>query len=68
VQLAESDGFIPERLNRIDVDVEGFGVAAVVAGERSVPRSAIRDLALERIEMNRAGGSWRARVVLLEAS
>jgi SHS2 domain-containing protein len=62
VYLAETDGFIPERVAKLEL--EGTSLVAVVAGERSVPQSLIKAVTYHRLELKRANGTWRARVVL----
>jgi SHS2 domain-containing protein len=62
VFLAEMDGFIPERV--VKIELEEGRVSAVVGGERSVPQSLIKAVTYHRLEMGRANGDWRARVVL----
>jgi SHS2 domain-containing protein len=62
VNLAEADGFIPERVVRMEL--EGTDVEAIVGGERSVPQSRIKEVTHRRTEMKQAGGAWWARVVL----
>jgi SHS2 domain-containing protein len=62
VFLAETDGFIPERV--VEIELEDTGIVAVVGGERSVPQSLIKAVTYHRLEMGRTDAGWRARVVL----
>jgi SHS2 domain-containing protein len=62
VFLAETDGFIPHRIERLELDAETL--TARVGGERSVPQSLIKAVTYHRLEMEPAGGGWRARVIL----
>lgn len=60
--LAETDAFIPERALR--VDLADTSLEALVAGRRAEPQSLVKGVTYHRLEMKRADGSWRARVVL----
>ncbi len=60
--LAEGDGFIPERIVRIDL--ADTAVNALVAGHRSDPQSLVKGVTYHRLEMAPADGLWRARVIL----
>lgn len=63
VRLAEDDGFLPERLEKLRL--EGSSARAVVAGERSLPSGLIKAIHYERLEMERLeDGAWSARVIL----
>lgn len=62
VYLAETDGFVAQRIERLELEPETL--EALVGGERSVPRSLIKAVTYHRLEMERADGGWRARVVL----
>jgi SHS2 domain-containing protein len=63
VYLAEAEGFVPERITKLRL--AGTSLSAEVAGERSIPRSLIRALAYDRVEMEQLeDGTWTARVVL----
>ena len=62
VFLAETDGFIPERVVRMEI--ADTTLKATVAGQRSVPRSLIKGVTYHRLELEEAEGEWRARVVL----
>lgn len=62
VYLAETDGFIPERVVRMRL--ERRRLEATVGGRRSVPRNLVKAVTYHRLEMERADGGWRARVVL----
>lgn len=60
--LAETDGFIPERVVR--VDLADTAVEALLAGHRSEPQSLVKGVTYHRLQMAPADGLWRARVVL----
>jgi SHS2 domain-containing protein len=62
VYLAETDGFIPQRIERLNLD--GTRLDAVVGGERSVPQSLIKAVTYHDLELEQVGGACRARVVL----
>jgi SHS2 domain-containing protein len=63
VFLAESDGFIPERV--AELDLAGSAVEAVVAGRRTGPQTLVKGVTYHRLEFERdEGGAWHARVVL----
>ena len=62
VYLAETDGFIAQRLERFDLD--DAELTAVVGGERSVPQSRIKAATYHKLEMRQIDGAWHARVVL----
>ena len=63
VRLAESDGFIPERVYKERLESSSF--RAMVAGERSIPRAEIRGVTCRAVELKRLDdGAWAARVSL----
>jgi SHS2 domain-containing protein len=63
VRLAESDGFIPERVYKERLESSSF--KAMVAGERSIPQSEIRAVTCRGVELKRLDdGAWAARVSL----
>ena len=62
VHLAETDGFIPHRIERLELDATTL--EALVGGERSVPQSLIKAVTYDRLEMEPVDGGWRARVIL----
>lgn len=63
VRLAETDGFIPERVEKMRL--ESTSLTARVAGERGIPQSRIKAVTYERLEMERRDdGVWNARVIL----
>lgn len=62
VFLAETDGFIPERVVRMEI--ADHSLDATVAGQRSVPRNLIKGVTYHRLELERLEGEWRARVIL----
>lgn len=65
VNLAERDGFKPERVEKLRI--EGSSLRARVAGERSIPQSEIKAVTYHGVEMKRLDdGAWAARVTLDE--
>lgn len=62
VYLAESEGLIPERV--VSMNLVDARIDAVVAGRRSEPQNLVKGVTYHRLEMGRADGTWRARVVL----
>ncbi len=63
VYLAETDGFVPERV--IEMDLAGSSVEAVVAGQRSAPQTLVKGVTYHRLEFAQDGDRlWHARVVL----
>lgn len=62
VSLAESDGFIPERV--VSIELDGARLAAVIGGERAVPQRSIKRASYDRAQMKRVEGVWWARIVL----
>jgi SHS2 domain-containing protein len=62
VELAQRDGFIPERVVRLELERESLD--ATVGGERSVPQDLIKAVTYDRVEIEQDEGLWRARVVL----
>ncbi len=63
VYLAETDGFIPERV--VEMDLSGGSVEAVVAGQRTTPQTLVKGVTYHRLEFEQdEDGAWHARVVL----
>jgi SHS2 domain-containing protein len=62
VFLAETDDFVPERLERLELD--GTRLRAVVAGHRGRPAHLVKAVTYHALELAHKGGVWRARVVL----
>lgn len=63
VYLAESDGFVPERV--LEMDLTGSAVEAVVAGQRTTPQTLVKGVTYHRLEFEQDDdGGWHARVVL----
>lgn len=63
VFLAESDGFVPERVT--EMDLAGGRLQAVVAGQRATPQTLVKGVTYHRLEFARDGeNAWHARVVL----
>jgi SHS2 domain-containing protein len=60
--LAESEGFVPSAVERIDV--AGDSVSATVAGRRGDPPHLVKAVTYHRLEFERGGAGWRGRVVL----
>lgn len=63
VFLAEVDGFVADRVFRLDVDASGL--RAVVEGRRGSPAHLVKAVTLHGLHFGKArGGGWQARVVL----
>lgn len=62
VYLAETEGLVPERVERIEV--ANNAVEAVVAGRLGEPPSLVKGVTYHRLELRRDDGVWHARVVL----
>jgi SHS2 domain-containing protein len=63
VYLAENDGFVPERV--LKMDLSGSAVAAVVAGQRTTPQALVKGVTYHRLEFEQDDeGVWHARVIL----
>lgn len=63
VFLAESDGFVPERVT--EMGLAGGRLQAVVAGQRATPQALVKGVTYHRLEFAQDGESaWHARVVL----
>ena len=62
VFLAETEDFVPERLERLDVD--GARLRALVAGHRGRPAHLVKAVTYHGLEFARNGDVWRAKVVL----
>lgn len=61
--LAESDGFVPERV--VELDLADSSLEAVVAGQRTEPQTLVKGVTYHRLELAQGeDGVWRARVVL----
>lgn len=62
VYLAETDGFVPERV--VEMDLADRSVEALVAGQRTVPQTLVKAVTLHRLEFEPGeGGAWHGRVV-----
>lgn len=63
VYLAERDGFVPERVEKMKLD--GAALSAVVVGSRASPQSLVKAVTYHRLELKRLDhGRWSARVTL----
>jgi SHS2 domain-containing protein len=62
IYLVESEGFVPERIDRLDLG-EGE-LDATVHGRRSRPPHLVKAVTYHRLEMREQDGSWLATVVL----
>jgi len=63
VYLAETDGFVPERV--IEMDLSDSSVEALVAGQRTAPQTLVKGVTYHRLELEQDDdGAWHARVVL----
>jgi SHS2 domain-containing protein len=63
VYLAENDGFVPERI--LKMDLSGSAVEALVAGQRTTPQTLVKGVTYHRLEFEQdEEGAWHARVIL----
>jgi SHS2 domain-containing protein len=63
VYLAETDGFVPERV--MEMELVDNRLNAVVAGQRTTPQSLVKGVTYHRLEFERDGeNAWHARVIL----
>jgi SHS2 domain-containing protein len=60
--LADTEGFVPERVTSFDLD--GEGVRASVRGRVGEPRPLVKAVTLHRLLYAHDADGWRARVVL----
>jgi SHS2 domain-containing protein len=60
--LAESEGLVPERLASLELGERNL--RAVVEGRRGRPPHLVKAATYHRLSLERAGGGWRATVVL----
>jgi SHS2 domain-containing protein len=61
VFLAEVEGFVPERVERLDLE---SGLSATVVGVRGRPRHLVKAATLDDLEVSHDRKGWHARVVL----
>jgi SHS2 domain-containing protein len=61
VFLAETQGFVPER---VELQVDGDALRATVHGHVGEPRHLVKAVTLHRLLFEPDGAGWRARVVL----
>jgi SHS2 domain-containing protein len=62
VYLAETDGFVPERVEQLRlVDSR---LQAEIGGQRHIPRNPVKAVTYHDLEMHDVEGVWYARVVL----
>jgi SHS2 domain-containing protein len=75
VYLVETDGFVPERVDRISITLSrsaprdslanrAFDLDATVSGTRGSPPHLVKAVTYHRLEMAERDGAWRATVVL----
>ncbi|HZO97961.1 MAG TPA: archease [Gaiellaceae bacterium] len=62
VYLGEVEGFVPERLEA--VELAGGRLRATVAGRRGRARPLVKAVTLNSLELAQEEGSWHGRVVL----
>jgi SHS2 domain-containing protein len=60
--LAETEGFVPERVGELTLSPGGLRV--LVVGRRGAPRQLVKAVTLHRLAFQRDGDGWRARVVI----
>jgi protein archease len=61
VFLAEAEGFVPERVERLEL---GDGLRATLSGVRGRPRHLVKAATLHDLQLSNRGEVWHARVVL----
>lgn len=61
VFLAETEGFVPERVERLRLSEDEL--EATVSGRRASPPPLVKAVTYHRLEMRRNDGAWRATVV-----
>lgn len=62
VFLAETEAFVPERVERLDLAVDRF--RATVEGRRGNPPHLVKAVTYHRLDFRQQGDVWRATVVL----
>lgn len=62
VYVAESEGVAPERVIRMELGNKHLD--ATISGRRTLPRALVKAVTYHRLEFDRAGEGWRARVVM----
>jgi SHS2 domain-containing protein len=62
VYLADTDGFVPERVERLTFIASGLH--AKIGGQRHIPRNPVKAVTYHDLEMQDVEGVWYARVVL----
>jgi SHS2 domain-containing protein len=60
--LAESEGFVPERIDSIELD--GNRLTAELLGVRGDPAHLVKAATYHRLALERGESGWRAKVVL----
>jgi SHS2 domain-containing protein len=62
VYLAETEGLVPERLERLELG--GMELEATVAGRLAFPPHLVKAVTYHRLDMWEEDETWRARVIL----
>jgi SHS2 domain-containing protein len=62
VYLADTDGFVPERVEALTLSVGKLD--ARIGGQRGVPRNPVKAVTYHDLELREIDGVWRARLVL----
>ena len=62
VYLVETEGLLPERLDRLDLDEQSL--EADVSGPLSAPSHLVKAVTYHRLAMEERDGTWHATVVL----
>lgn len=62
VYLAETDGFVPERVASLELDATRL--TATVEGRRGRPSTLVKAVTYHGLELEQQGERWRGRVVL----
>jgi SHS2 domain-containing protein len=62
VYLAETDGFVPERVEQLRL--VDSGLQAEIGGQRHIPRNPVKAVTYHDLELHDVEGIWYAHVVL----
>jgi SHS2 domain-containing protein len=62
VYLADTAGFVPERLARLEL--RDAAIRARIEGARSAPRQLVKAVTYHGLRFGHENGAWHARVVL----
>lgn len=62
VYLADTDGFVPERVDRLRL--ADASIEAEISGQRRIPRSVVKAVTYHGLSLRNDDGVWRASLVL----